>query len=329
MDKLLGAISEIFLSQFQKKNFHCLIIARNSSAQKTKITSQLISSCLGCFSGLFLLLSFVIIIISNMASHQTPKMPVLFVGHGSPMNALEDNPTTESWKAIARNLPRPQAILCISAHWETNGSKVTISSKPETIHDFGGFPPELFRMQYPAPGAPEWAERTRALVKSTTISSDTKWGLDHGAWSVLCRFFPKADIPVFQLSLDRNKTPQQHYNLGIELSPLREQGVLIVCSGNIVHNLGLIDPSNKINSAYDWAKVFDTKVRDLIQHNQIDQLINFKDLGKEANLSIPTAEHYLPLLYALALKEQSDPIKFFAEHYVFGSLAMRSVKIGN
>ena len=253
------------------------------------------------------------------------KMPVLFAGHGNPMNALEDNAFSRAWKDVAQGLPRPRAILCVSAHWETNGTRVTAMAKPRTIHDFQGFPPELYAKQYPAPGAPEWAEITRKTLRGMRVEPDMEWGLDHGTWAVLCRMFPKADVPVFQLSLDRTQPPAYHYQLGRSLAPLREQGLLIVGSGNMVHNLGMMEWTDQ---PLEWAVAFDAKLKDLILKRDHEALIRYEDLGPQAKLAIPTNEHYLPLLYALALQGKNEPLKFFAEGIALGSVSMRGVKIG-
>jgi 4,5-DOPA dioxygenase extradiol len=250
------------------------------------------------------------------------KMPVLFVGHGSPMNALEDNEFSRAWADTARTLPRPRAILCISAHWETDGVWVTGMERPETIHDFGGFPRALFEMQYPAPGAPELARLVQETVKTAAVRLDRAWGLDHGTWSVLCRMFPRAEIPVVQLSLDRAQSPEFHYALGAELRALRTQGILIVGSGNVVHNLRVVSWQD---NAYDWAVEFDETVRRLIVAGDHEPLIHYESLGKAARLSIPTNEHYLPLLYALGLRDEQDQVRFFADRVTLGSMSMRSV----
>jgi 4,5-DOPA dioxygenase extradiol len=252
-------------------------------------------------------------------------MPALFIGHGNPMNAIEDNEFSRAWTQVGKELPHPNAILCISAHWETNGTKVTSMQQPKTIHDFGGFPRELFEYQYPAPGSPELAELTCGKVEKTGVCLDTSWGLDHGTWSVLCRLFPNADIPVIQLSLDRTQSPAYHYELGRELRELRDRGVLVIGSGNIVHNLGAAFFQDK---AYDWAMEFDEAAKQLIEAGNHAPLVNFQSLGQAARLSIPTSEHYLPLLYTLALQDKNEQLRFFAEGISFGSLSMRSVWIG-
>lgn len=260
----------------------------------------------------------------------TPKMPVLFLGHGSPMNAIEENEFVKGFRNIAKEIPRPNAILCVSAHWETRGTFVTAMKNPVTIHDFGGFPKELFEVQYPAPGSPELAKATKALVKKTEIGLDEKWGLDHGAWSVIKHLYPKADIPIIQMSLDYYQSPQYHYELAQELSSLRNKGILIVGSGNIVHNLRLLawDKLNADDFGFDWAIEANEKMKKFILNNEHKQLINFRSQGKAFDLAIPTPEHYLPLLYSLALKDEKDDIKLFNDKAVAGSLTMTSVKIG-
>jgi 4,5-DOPA dioxygenase extradiol len=256
---------------------------------------------------------------------QNTRMPVMFVGHGNPMNAIEDNEFSQAWTLMGASLPTPRAILCISAHWETIGTKVTAMPQPKTIHDFYGFPPELFAMQYPAPGSPELAEQICSLVKTVAIQPDQDWGLDHGTWSVLMRMFPNADIPVLQLSLDRTKSPQHHYDLGRELKSLREQGVLIIGSGNMVHNLGLVVWEDV---AYDWAQEFDGKIRDWIMQDDHTPIIHYQDYGRPAQLAVNSAEHFQPLLYTLGLKEPGEEVMFFTEKVSMGSLSMRSLKIG-
>jgi 4,5-DOPA dioxygenase extradiol len=257
----------------------------------------------------------------------TDIMPVLFVGHGNPMNAIEDNEFTEGWEKVSSILPKPNAILCISAHWETKGTYVTAMEKPQTIHDFGGFPQSLFDVQYPAPGSPELAWETQKTVTNTSIGSDNTWGLDHGAWSVIKRFYPQADVPVVQLSLDYNQGAQYHYNLGKQLVELRKKGILILGSGNMIHNLRLID-WNKPDTGYDWAIETNEKLKKLILDNDHQQLIHFPKSGQLAQLSVPTPEHFLPLLYALAVKSENEEITFFNDKSMMGSLSMTSVKIG-
>jgi 4,5-DOPA dioxygenase extradiol len=253
------------------------------------------------------------------------KMPVLFVGHGNPMNSIEDTEFSRAWAEVGKRLSRPQAILCISAHWEDDGTLVATTSKPKTIHDFSGFPDELYEVVYPAPGSPEWAETTRKQIAKVKVGTDPNMGLDHGAWVVLRRMFPKADIPVFQMSLDRGKTPREHYEIGRQLQPLREKGLLIICSGNMVHNLGLMAWNE---SAFDWAVKFDGMLATLIEKQDHEALINYPALGELAKKAIPTNEHYLPLLYAVALRQKDEPLRFFADKVTLGSISMRSFQIG-
>lgn len=259
----------------------------------------------------------------------TEKMPVLFLGHGSPMNAIDENEFVDGFRTIGKELSKPNAILCISAHWETAGTYVTAMEKPKTIHDFRGFPKELFEVQYPAPGSPELAKETKRLIKKTDVFLDDKWGLDHGAWSVIKHLFPDADVPVIEMSLDFNKTPQFHYELAKELSTLRKKGVLIIGSGNMVHNLGMIawDKLNDDEFGFDWALEAGDKMKKFILSGDHYQLINFKKHGREFDLAIPTPEHYLPLLYALALKEENEKVRLFNDKSVAGSIAMTSVFI--
>ena len=259
----------------------------------------------------------------------TPKMPVLFLGHGSPMNAIEENEFVRGFRNSVKGIPKPAAILCISAHWETKGTFVTAMQKPSTIHDFGGFPKALFDVQYPALGSPELAQLTKTLVKKTNIGLDEKWGLDHGAWSVVKHMYPLADVPIIQMSLDYYQTPQYHYELAKELAVLRTKGVLIIGSGNMVHNLGMIawDKMNADNFAFDWAAEANDKMKKFILANDHKSLINFRSQGKAFDLAIPSPEHYLPLIYTLALKEENEKISFFNDKAVAGSLTMTSVKI--
>lgn len=259
----------------------------------------------------------------------TEKMPVLFLGHGSPMNAIEENEFVTGFRNVGKEITKPNAILCISAHWETRGTFVTAMEKPPTIHDFGGFPKELYEVQYPAPGNPELATQTKELVTKTTIGLDDKWGLDHGAWSVIKHLYPNADVPVIQLSLDRYQTPQYHYELARELATLRDKGVLIIGSGNMVHNLGMVawDKLNKPGFAYDWATTASEKMKQSILNDNHQTLIDYNKQGKEFSLSIPTPEHYLPLLYVLALKGSNEKASLFNDKALGGSLTMTSVKI--
>ncbi|RTL56134.1 MAG: 4,5-DOPA dioxygenase extradiol [Sphingobacteriales bacterium] len=259
----------------------------------------------------------------------TDKMPVLFLGHGSPMNAIEENEFVTGFRNISKEIPKPNAILCVSAHWETKGTFVTAMEHPRTIHDFGGFPEALFKVQYPAPGSPDLAKETKELVKKTEVGLDDKWGLDHGAWSVIKHLYPNADVPVIQMSLDYYQTPQYHYELAKELAALRNKGVLIVGSGNMVHNLRMMawDKLNADNYGYDWAMEARDKMKRFILNGDHLSLINYDAQGKPFQLAIPTPEHYLPLLYTLALKEEKDNISLFNDKAVAGSLSMTSVLI--
>ena len=254
------------------------------------------------------------------------KMPLLFVGHGNPMNAIEDNEYSKVWKALPGKLPKPQAILCISAHWETRGTFVTAMQKPKTIHDFGGCPQELFNVEYPANGNPTLAKQVKDEVKSVNVELDESWGLDHGCWSVIKQMYPQADVPVIQLSIDYTKPAQYHYDLAKELASLRNKDVLIIGSGNMVHNLGMVNWQNP-NDGYDWADEMNSTFKKLIESNHHKELINYASLGKAASLAIPTPEHYLPLLYVLGLKEEKENISFFNDKTMMGSLSMTSVKI--
>ncbi len=259
----------------------------------------------------------------------TTKMPILFLGHGSPMNAIEENEFVQGFRSIGKEIQRPTAILIISAHWETRGTFVTAMNQPRTIHDFGGFPKELFDVQYPAPGSPELAKETQSLITSTTVGLDDKWGLDHGAWSVIKHLYPKADVPIIQMSLDYLQGPQYHYDLAKEIKSLREKGVLIVGSGNMVHNLGMVE-WRRLNETfgYDWAIETNEKMKHFIVNNDHSSLINYQKQGKPFQLAIPSPEHYLPLIYTLALKDEKDNIQFFNDKAVAGSLTMTSVKFG-
>ena len=252
-------------------------------------------------------------------------MPALFIGHGSPMNAIEDNEFSHLWQEAARQIPKPKAILCISAHWETQGTQVTAMEAPRTIHDFYGFPRPLFEKQYPAPGSPALAARIVELVGESKVLPDHSWGLDHGTWSVLCRMYPEALVPVVQLSLDRTQEAAGHYSLGQQLKQLRSEGVLIVGSGNIVHNLRMMAWED---TAYDWAVEYDAKVAGWILQHDHDPIIHYEKHGRSAMLSVNSAEHYLPLLYVLGVGGMDEPISFFADKLWGGSLSMRCVRIG-
>ncbi|WP_207226838.1 4,5-DOPA dioxygenase extradiol [Cecembia calidifontis] len=260
---------------------------------------------------------------------KTQKMPVLFLGHGSPMNAIEENEFVTGFRNVAKDIPKPQAILCVSAHWETKGTFVTAMQNPPTIHDFGGFPRELFEVQYPAPGSPDLAKETKSLISKTKVGLDDKWGLDHGAWSVIKHLYPNADIPVIQMSIDYRQTPLYHYELAREIKSLREKGVLVIGSGNMVHNLRMVD-WRRLNETFgfDWAMEANERMKSYILDGNHRELVNFRSQGKAFDLAIPTPEHYLPLLYALALQEKNEEIKLFNDKAVAGSLTMTSVKIG-
>lgn len=257
------------------------------------------------------------------------KMPVLFIGHGSPMNGIENNEFSSSWARVAKEIPLPKAVLCVSAHWLTQGTQVTAMEKPPTIHDFGGFPPELFAVQYPAPGSPAVAEEVRQAVSSIQVHPDHEWGLDHGAWTVIRHMYPDADVPVLQLSIDYHRPPRFHYNLGRELASLREKGILILASGNMVHNLRKIafDRINDGEYGYDWALEMKATFANLILERNHEALINYESLGAAAKLAIPTPDHYYPLLYALGLQEKGETASLFNDKAVAGSLTMTSVKI--
>lgn len=259
-----------------------------------------------------------------------PHMPVLFLGHGSPMNAIEENEFTRGWESLGGNLQRPEAIICISAHWETKGTYVTAMESPKTIHDFGGFPPRLYEVQYPAPGSPGLAKETSDTITKTVVGLDNQWGLDHGCWSVIKHLFPDASIPVIQLSLDHYRSPQYHYDLAKELLPLRSKGILIIGSGNMVHNLGMVDWTRIDEPAFgfDWALEAGGNMKKFILSDDHKSLINYPDQGNAFKLAIPTPEHYLPLLYALALKEKNENITLFNDKAIMGSLTMTSVVIG-
>ncbi|HPH94754.1 MAG TPA: 4,5-DOPA dioxygenase extradiol [Anaerolineaceae bacterium] len=260
-------------------------------------------------------------------------MPVLFVGHGSPMNAIEENEFSLGWREAAARLPRPKAILCISAHWETRGSAVTSMEKPRTIYDFGGFPPELYRVVYPAPGDPALARRVQGLFPEHSIIMDEKWGLDHGCWSVLRNMYPQADIPVVQLSLDHFLPAAGNYQLAKQLAPLRREGILILGSGNMVHNLGLLTlPTGRLSDfnepyAFDWAIEASELFKSLICERKHQELADYTRLGEAVRLAVPTPEHYLPMLYALALQEPQETLTFFNDKPLAGSLTMTSFTI--
>lgn len=257
------------------------------------------------------------------------KMPVLFLGHGSPMNAIEENQFVQGFRNVAKEIPKPNAILCISAHWFTCGTKVTAMDMPKTIHDFGGFPQALFDVQYPAPGNPELAHEV-AEILNPIVEEDHNWGLDHGAWSVIKHMYPNADIPVIQLSIDYTKPPQYHFDLAQKLEKLREKGILIIGSGNIVHNLRLIDWRNidTVGAGWDWAIEAREKTNNWLVDGNFQNLIDYQKQGTSLQYAIPTPDHYLPLIYSLGLKNKSEDLVLFNDDLIGGSLSMTSVKIG-
>lgn len=260
----------------------------------------------------------------------TPKMPVLFLGHGSPMNAIEENQFVQGFRDAAKQIPKPNAILCVSAHWYTEGTFVTAMDMPKTIHDFYGFPKELFAVEYPAPGNPALAAETAELLVPVIVKEDHNWGLDHGAWSVIKHMYPDADIPVIQLSIDYRKPPQYHFELAQKLSKLREKGILIIGSGNIVHNLRMIDWKNIdiIGAGWDWAIEAREKTNNWLLEGNFHNLIDYRNMGTELQYAIPTPDHFLPLIYTLGLKEKSESLSLFNDELIGGSLSMTSVRIG-
>ncbi|PKL85343.1 MAG: 4,5-DOPA dioxygenase extradiol [Ignavibacteriae bacterium HGW-Ignavibacteriae-1] len=259
----------------------------------------------------------------------TEKMPVLFLGHGSPMNAIDENEFVAGFRNIAHKIQKPKAILCVSAHWETNGTFVTAMDNPRTIHDFGGFPKELYQVQYPAPGDPALAKETQSIISKANVELDDKWGLDHGAWSVIKHLYPNADVPVIQLSIDRTQNANYHYELAKEIASLRDKGILIIGSGNMVHNLGLVawNRMKDDDYAFDWAKEAGQKMKDFILDGDHMRLVNYQNEGKAFELAIPTPEHYLPLIYTLGLQGKNEQVELFNDKAVAGSLTMTSIKI--
>lgn len=253
------------------------------------------------------------------------RMPVVFFGHGSPMNTLDRNRYTDAWREIGESISSPEAIVCVSAHWYTEGTAVTVMARPRTIHDFYGFPQALFDVQYPAPGQPEVARRLRELLAPVDVALDDSWGLDHGTWSVLKHAYPKADVPVVQLSIDGTQPPQFHYDIARRLAPLRDEGILVAGSGNVVHNLRLMRPGAQ---AFDWAVRFNGTIRAALAARDHATLIEFEKLGADARLSVPTAEHYLPLLYIAALQREDEAMTFPVDGYDLGSVSMLSAAAG-
>lgn len=258
----------------------------------------------------------------------TNPMPAIFFGHGNPMNALQRNDYTESWARVGNEIPRPCAVLCVSAHWYISSTKVTAMSAPRTIHDFGGFPPELYETTYPAQGDPTLAGRVQALLAPIDVGLDEHWGLDHGAWSVLCHVFPEADVPVVQLSIDETQPATFHHEAARRLAPLRDEGVLIIGSGNLVHNLHTYAWGRHAVKPYDWAVRFEKLARELILAGDHDPLVAYETLGRDAMMSAPTPDHYLPLIYVLALRREGEQVSFPVEGFDGGSISMLSVRIG-
>ncbi|MGH9334080.1 MAG: 4,5-DOPA dioxygenase extradiol [Vicinamibacteria bacterium] len=256
------------------------------------------------------------------------RMPAIFFGHGNPMNAIDDNPYTRAWAALGDELPRPEAVLSISAHWCMPGTAVTAAERPRTIHDFGGFPQELYQVQYGAPGAPQLAERVARILAPTSVALDHRWGLDHGTWSVLAHVHPAADVPVVQLSIDETKTARWHYELARRLAPLRDEGVMVMGSGNLVHNLHAYSWGNRAAEPYDWARRFETTARERLLASDFEALVDYEILGRDAMLAAPTPDHYLPLLYVLAQHREGEPIRFPVEGFDGGSISMLAVQLG-
>ena len=256
------------------------------------------------------------------------RLPAVFLGHGNPMHALARNDYTEAWRRLGEEMPRPRAILAISAHWYGAGTAVTVAAAPRTIHDFGGFPRELYQVQYPAPGDPTLAGRVQQLLAPLAVDSDDSWGLDHGTWSVLCHVYPNANIPVVQLSIDATKGADQHFEIGRMLAPLRDEGVLILGSGNVIHNLRMYAWGRLSQEPYDWAVRFENKAMNLIRASDHAALIHYEALGQDAALSIPTPDHYLPLLYVLGARHADDAIRFPVSGIEGKALSMLGLKVG-
>jgi len=261
-------------------------------------------------------------------SEVAQKMPVLFIGHGSPMNAIETNEFTSTLQSVGKSLTKPKAIVCISAHWTTKGTYVDVSPNPKMIYDMYGFPKELYEVQYSAKGNPILADEISKLVTSTTIEKSNDWGLDHGTWSVLKHLYPKVDIHTFQLSIDYNQPMQYHYDLAKQLKDLRKKGVLIIGSGNLTHNLSIVDFHNINANPRDWALEFDTKIKQFIDNGNHQGVIDYYKIGKSAKLAVPEPSHYIPLIYTLALQDENDGIDYFYDKFHYGTLSMRCLKIG-
>jgi 4,5-DOPA dioxygenase extradiol len=256
------------------------------------------------------------------------RMPAIFFGHGNPMNALQQNAWTEGWAAIGRAMPRPKGILSVSAHWYLPGTSVTVMDQPRTIHDFGGFPQALFEVVYPAPGLPDLANRVQRLLSPLDVGGDVQWGIDHGTWSVLCHVFPEADIPVVQLSIDETQPPSFHYEIGRKLAPLRDEGILVMGSGNVVHNLHAYAWGRHPVEPFDWAVRFETRVRELLEAADHEPIVEYETLGRDAMLSTPTPDHYLPLLYVLGARGEGESVRFSVEGVDGGSISMMTVQFG-
>lgn len=256
------------------------------------------------------------------------RMPAIFFGHGNPMNAIQRNAWTDAWGAIGRAVPRPKAIVMVSAHWYLPATLVTGVGRPRTIHDFGGFPRPLYEVQYPAPGAPPLARRVQEVLAGVGVALDDEWGLDHGTWSVLCHVYPQADIPIVQLSIDETQTAEFHYDLGRRLAPLRDEGVLIAGSGNLIHNLHTYAWGRHVQEPYDWAVRFEERARELMTSGDHTPLVHYEELGRDAMLSAPTPDHYLPLLYVLGTQQPGDAVTFPVEGVDGGSISMLTVQIG-
>lgn len=258
----------------------------------------------------------------------TNRMPAIFFGHGNPMNALAHNAWTEGWAAIGKEISRPRAVLCVSAHWYLPATLVTAMPAPRTIHDFGGFPRQLYEIKYPAPGDPELAHRVQSILAPLSVELDERWGLDHGTWSVLCHVFPEADVPVIQLSIDETQPAEFHYKIAKRLAVLRDEGVLIAGSGNLVHNLHAYAWGRHDIAAFDWAVSFEARARKLLLAGHHEPLIAYETLGSDAALSVPTPDHYLPLLYVIAQQREGDEVSFPVEGFDGGSVSMLTVRIG-
>jgi 4,5-DOPA dioxygenase extradiol len=254
-------------------------------------------------------------------------LPAIFFGHGNPMNAIQTNRYTDAWSAIGKRVGKPRAILSISAHWYVPMSGVTIATNPRTIHDFGGFPEELFRVQYPAPGDPELAARVQQMLAPISVTADHGWGLDHGTWAVLCHVYPQADVPIVQLSIDERQPAEFHYEIGRRLAPLRDEGVLIVGSGNLVHNLHTYAWGRHPQEAYDWAIRFEEQARAMLSAGEDRPLVAYERLGRDAHLSVPTPDHYLPLLYVIGTRQSGERVQFPVEGVDGGSISMLTVEV--